>query len=159
MVLATSALAQGSVIKCIDADGNVTYQDSPCARGQAGRSVELPKAETREDTGAWEAAAREARVVPGMPKRWVLHSRGAPAEIRPAREREDATEIWRYSTKNGVLLIGFAGPNVGWVRDGDTAPATAPAPAAERGRCNAPRAEPPFRHRRSRMRARLRGNR
>jgi hypothetical protein len=129
MVLATSALSQGSVTKCIDADGNVTYQDSPCALGQAGRSVDLPKAETREDTGAWEAAAREARVVPGMPKRWVLRSRGAPAEIRPAREREDATEIWRYSTKNGVLLIGFTGPNVGWVRDGDTGSAAAPAPA------------------------------
>jgi len=129
IVLATTALSQGSVTKCIDADGNVTYQDSPCAPGQAGRSVDLPKAETREDTGAWEAAAREARIVPGMPKRWVLRSRGAPAEIRPAREREVATEVWRYSTKNGMLLVGFSGPNVGWVHDGDAAPAPAPAAA------------------------------
>ena len=78
-----AARAQASVVKCVDADGNVTYQDSPCTPGQAGRPLALPKAEAREDTSAWEAAARDARVVKGMPKRWVLKSRGAPAEIRP----------------------------------------------------------------------------
>ena len=75
--------AQG-VVKCIDANGNITYQDAPCTAGQAGRTMELAAAEAREDTGAWEAAAKDARVVKGMPKRWVLRARGAPAEIRPA---------------------------------------------------------------------------
>ena len=114
--LAGGAAAQ-SVVKCIDADGNVTYQDSPCERGRSGRTVELPKAETVEDTRAWEAAAKDARVVRGMPKRWVLKSRGAPLEIRPGAPRDDATEVWRYSSKEGVLLVGFTGPNVGWVRE------------------------------------------
>lgn len=130
--LCALASAQG-VVKCVDADGNVTYQDSPCTAGQAGRPVELPKAETREDTTPWEMAAREAKVIRGMPKRWVLRSRGAPAEIRPGATREEASEVWRYATKDGAMLVGFAGPNVAWVRE-EAAPrapaaATAPAPA------------------------------
>ena len=119
----------------MDADGNVTYQDSPCTSGQAGRQVALPKAETREDTSAWEAAAREARVVKGMPKRWVLRARGTPAEITPGSAREEATEIWRYAGKDGTQLVGFAGPNVAWIR-GAAPPGTAaatPAPAAAAG--------------------------
>lgn len=126
---APAASAQASVVKCIDADGNVTYQDSPCTGGQAGRAVALPKAETREDTSAWEAAARDARVVKGMPKRWVLKARGTPAEIRPGAPREDVSEVWRYAGKDGTTLVGFAGPNVAWVRD-DGSPPTRPAPAA-----------------------------
>jgi hypothetical protein len=122
----TLAAAQG-VVKCVDADGNVTYQDSPCTPGQSGKNVELPKAESREDTSAWEAAARDARVIRGMPKRWVLRARGAPAEIRPANVREDATEVWRYVVRDGALLVGFAGPNVAWVRE-DVPPRAVPMP-------------------------------
>jgi len=122
---AIACSAQG-LVKCIDVDGNVTYQDAPCARGQSGRAVDLPKAETREDTGAWEAAAREARVIRGMPKRWVLRSRGAPAEIRPGAAREDATEVWRYATRDGAYLVGFAGGNVAWTRDEVSARPAAP---------------------------------
>ena len=136
LLLAVAAHAQ-SVVKCVDADGNVTYQDSPCTAGQAGRQVALPKAETIEDTSAWEAAARETRIVKGMPKRWVLRARGTPAEISPGSAREDATEIWRYAGKDGALVVGFAGPNVAWVRGappvgaGGAAPvAAAPAAAA-----------------------------
>jgi len=117
LLLAVAAHVQGSVVKCMDADGNVTYQDSPCTPGQAGRQVALPKAETREDTSAWEAAARDAHIVKGMPKRWVLRARGTPAEIRPGSAREEATEIWRYAGKGGALLVGFSGPDVAWVRD------------------------------------------
>ena len=126
---AMACSAQG-LVKCIDADGNVTYQDAPCARGQSGRTVDLPKAETREDTGAWEAAARDARVIRGMPKRWVLRSRGAPAEIRPGAAREEATEVWRYATRDGAYLVGFAGANVAWTRDEAAAKPAAPAPSA-----------------------------
>ena len=140
LLLAFTAAGQGSVVKCVDANGNITYQDVPCTGGQAGRNVELPQAEARVDTSAWEAAARDARVVKGMPKRWVLRSRGAPAEIRPATTSEQATEVWRYSAKDGALLVGFAGPDVAWVRD--EAVARAPAPpsagseAATRGAQN-----------------------
>jgi hypothetical protein len=122
------AAAQG-LVKCVDADGNVTYQDSPCAPGQAGRTVELPKAETKEDTSAWEAAARDARVIQGMPKRWVLRARGAPVEIRPGSAKEEATEVWRYATRDGSYLVGFAGPNVAWTRE-DAGSRAGPARAA-----------------------------
>ena len=121
-------LAQ-SVIKCVDAVGNITYQDSACAGGQAGRAIALPKAESLDDATAWEAAAKDAKVVPGMPKRWVLRARGAPIEIRPGRASDNATEVWRYGTKDGVTLIGFAGSNVAWQRD-ETLPAAVGAAGA-----------------------------
>lgn len=122
------ALAQATLVKCVDADGNVTYQDSPCTAGQTGRNVDLPKAESKEDTSGWEAAAAQARVVRGMPKRWVLRARGAPGEIRPGTAREEASEVWRYGGKD-ALVVGFAGPNVAWVREENAQPAAA-APAA-----------------------------
>jgi hypothetical protein len=126
LAVASATAASQSIVRCLDASGNVTYQDAPCTGGQAGRSVELPKAETREDTSAWEAAARSGRVVRGMPKRWVLRSKGAPYEIRPATTREDASEVWRYAGKDGTaIIVGFAGPNVAWVRD-DTGPVPVP---------------------------------
>ncbi|MEO8754045.1 MAG: DUF4124 domain-containing protein [Casimicrobiaceae bacterium] len=128
LLLAPGAGAE--VVKCIDVNGNITYQDVPCTGGQAGRKVELPKSESLEDTSAWEAAARDARVVKGMPKRWVLRSRGAPVEIRPPAAREDATEVWRYAAKDGALLIGFAGPNVAWIRDESATRAAPPPPGA-----------------------------
>ena len=127
-LLAVTSNAQCNVVKCVDANGNITYQDVPCTAGQAGRSVELPQAEAREDTSAWEAAARDARVIKGMPKRWVLRSRGAPAEIRRATPSERATEVWRYAAKDGALLVGFAGPDVAWVLD-EAAPRTTAPPA------------------------------
>ena len=119
MLLAVPAefAAAQSVTKCVDADGNITYQDSACTGGQAGRAMILPKAESRDDTKAWEAAAREARVITGMPKRWVLRARGAPLEIRPGTARDNATEVWRYGGRDGAMLIGFSGPDVVWQRD------------------------------------------
>ena len=135
--LAVPAAAQG-VVKCVDGDGNVTYQNSNCTGGQAGRPVTLPKAESRDEASLWEAAAKETRVTVGMPKRWVLRARGTPVEIRPVTVRENATEIWRYAPRDGVtLLVGFAGSNVAWLRDDaparDKAPASATpnAPAAQ----------------------------
>jgi hypothetical protein len=62
----------------------------------------------------------------------VLRSRGAPAEIRPATINEQATEVWRYSAKDGALLVGFAGPEVAWVRDEAVArPAAPPSAGAD----------------------------
>lgn len=115
-----------AVIKCVGADGNITYQDSACAGGHAGSAIALPKAESRDDAAAWEAAAKQARVVVGMPKRWVLQARGAPIEIRPGKASDNATEVWRYGTKDAVTLIGFAGSNVSWQRDESLPSATAP---------------------------------
>ena len=136
--LATLLLLSGAeqagaqaVIKCVDADGNITYQDSACSGGQAGHAVALPKAEARDDVVAWEAAAKDARVIAGMPKRWVLRARGAPLEIRAGTARDSATEVWRYGTRAGVTLVGFAGSNVAWQRDEGGPAAAAPAVSAE----------------------------
>jgi hypothetical protein len=126
---AVTASAQ-SIVRCVDAQGNVTYQDAPCQKGEAARNVDLPKAATREDTTAWEEAARAGRIVRGMPKRWVLRAKGAPYEIRPPTAREDASEVWRYADRGkNAIIVGFAGPDVAWVRD-DTSPAPATKPAA-----------------------------
>ena len=57
-----------SVVKCTDVDGNITYQDTPCERGQAGRAVPLPQAETRDDASAWEAAAKDSLALPIYPE-------------------------------------------------------------------------------------------
>lgn len=147
LALVPGLAAGQSIVKCVDSEGNVTYQDAPCSKGTAGRNVELPKAETREDTAAWEEASRSARVLKGMPKRWVLRSRGAPDEIRPPAAREDATEVWRYEAKDGALLVGFAGPNVAWTRV-DTSPpspkaaAKPPAPNAPTAASASPQASP-----------------
>lgn len=130
--LASLAHAQ-AVVKCVDSDGNVTYQNAPCDRGQAGRPLEMPKAETaRDDGAAWEAAAKEGKVTRGMPKRWVLRARGAPAEIRPGSTREEATEVWRYLGAQGAsTLVGFAGGDVAWVREeGRSAAAAGSSPSA-----------------------------
>ncbi len=132
LFVATAACGQ-VLVKCVDRDGNITYQDSPCTTGQAGRPMELPKAETREDTSAWESAARDGKVVKGMPKRWVLRARGTPAEIKPGTARDGATEIWRYADKLGATSVGFAGGDVAWVRDGAAADGTAPPAVAAAG--------------------------
>jgi hypothetical protein len=64
----------------------------------------------------------------------VLRSKGAPYEIRPPTAREDASEVWRYADRGKTaILVGFAGPEVAWVRDdsspGPATKAAAPAPA------------------------------
>ncbi|MCC7039024.1 MAG: DUF4124 domain-containing protein [Burkholderiales bacterium] len=123
-VVGATAPAAQPVVKCIDAAGNVTYQNAPCEKGQVVRPIEMPKAENRDDTSAWELAAHEGKVVPGMPKRWVLRARGAPAEIRPAVPRDAATEIWRYRGADGASwLVGFQGEQVAWMRDEARSPA------------------------------------
>ncbi len=129
---ATPAAAQ-PVVKCLDADGNVTYQNAPCEKGQAARPMELPKAESRDDTSAWTAAAQDGQVLRGMPKRWVLRARGAPAEIRRGAAREGANEVWRYAGKDGAqMLVGFQGEEVAWVRD-DARDTRTGTPAASAG--------------------------
>ncbi|MEP7329729.1 MAG: DUF4124 domain-containing protein, partial [Betaproteobacteria bacterium] len=130
-LLAVAGMAHAqAVIKCVDADGNITYQNSACQGGQAGRRIELPKAESQDEAGVWEAAAKEARVIPGMPKRWVLRARGAPLEIRAGTARDNATEVWRYASRDNVTLIGFAGANVAWQRDEALARDATPPPDA-----------------------------
>ncbi len=124
--------ARGQIVKCTDPSGHVTYQHAPCAAGQQGRAIDI-NTDAPVDAARWEAAADAGRVVPGMPKRWVLRARGTPPDIRAATPAEQATEIWRYPQTATVLTVGFTGDAVAWVRDEPrlaAAPASAPAPAA-----------------------------
>jgi hypothetical protein len=125
-LFAIAASGQGSVIKCIDADGNITYQDVPCTAGQAGRAVDLPKAETREDTSAWEAAAcaRRQRHAEAL----VL-ARGAPSRSGPHRRAKGHRSLALCG--EGRLVAGrICGSNVVWVRNEGFARPHPPAPAA-----------------------------
>lgn len=125
-----SPSANGQIVKCTDNSGHVTYQQAPCAPGQQGRAVEVVKDDAPVDGTTWETAAAAGRVVPGMPKRWVLRARGTPAEIRGAGVLEQATEIWRYQQATTVLTVGFSGDVVAWARD-EPRLAAAPASSAQ----------------------------
>lgn len=143
LVLGSAATAQGSaataqVYKCVDRGGHTTYQQSPCASGQQGGTVELKEPVTIRQDGndaMWSAAAREQRVVVGMPKPFVTQALGSPGQIRAPRTGESGSEVWVY-TKNGqTTRIGFINNAISWMRsdvaqvaDGrPSPPGTAPA--------------------------------
>ena len=132
LVLAGSD-ARGQIVKCTDPSGHVTYQQAACAAGEHGRAIDIKPDEALLAPTPWETAADAGRVLPGMPKRWVLRARGRPPDIRAATRTEQATEIWRYPQATTVLTVGFTGDAVVWVRDEPrpvAAPGVAPASAA-----------------------------
>jgi len=132
--------ARGQIVRCTDTNGHVTYQQAPCAAGQQGRAIDIKADEAPVDAVTWEAAAAAGRVVPGMPKRWVLRARGTSPDIRAATPSEQATETWRYPQTTTVLTVGFAGDAVAWVRD---EPRLTAAPAATRAPAPTPTPAPP----------------
>ena len=70
----------------------------------------------------------------------------------PATAREDASEVWRYAGKDGkATIVGFAGPNVAWVRDDTStlAAAQGAGPARHRRRQRAARRDRQCRARRT----------
>ena len=123
LLLAAPAVAQ--VYKCVDRGGHTTYQQSPCTGGLQGGSVELKESVTNRPGGSealWSAAAREHRVIIGMPKPYVTEALGAAAEIRAPRSGEGGSEVWVYNTKPGqTTRLGFVNNAVGWIRS-DTPP-------------------------------------
>ena len=138
LVLATYAAGAGAqVYKCVDARGQVTYQQEPCAGGTAGGPVQLNDAVKVRPTGdeaTWSAAAREGKPLVGMPKPFVIAAFGEPREIRVPKAGESGTEVWVYAKGGQVTRIGFAGTGaVAWIR-ADAAAADAPgtAPIAAR---------------------------
>ena len=168
LAVATAAASAQSIVKCVDAAGNVTYQDSPCTPGEAGRSVELPKAETREDTSAWEAAARSGRVV-------RRHAQALGAALKRRARRDPARRpLAKTRRKCGGTREGRQGSR------GLRGARTSRGCATTRARCRlrGPRQRPrlrhaaaapapstrgaqnrTLRHRRPLLRARLRGDR
>lgn len=127
LVLAAPSVAQ--VFKCVDSSGHMTYQQSPCTGGLQGGSVELKESVTNRPGGSealWSAAAREHRVVIGMPKPFVTEALGPPAEIRAPRSGEGGSEVWVYNAKAGqTTRLGFLNNAVGWIRSDTPPPARA----------------------------------
>src|SRR5687768_16444307 len=123
LAVASSALAQ--VYKCVDRAGHTTYQQSPCTGGQQGGTVELKEPVTVRQDGndaMWSAAAREQRVVVGMPKPFVTQALGTPAQIRAPRSGESGSEVWVYSKNGQTTRIGFVNNVIAWLRS-DAGPA------------------------------------
>ena len=120
-----SAPAAAQVFKCVDANGRVTYQQTPCAPAQRGGALELflengsgrdaPDVEAR-----WKALADHHDVAAGMPKRWVQASLGAPTEVRPGTPADKASEIWSYTTSTQIVRVGFLADVVAWSRADST---------------------------------------
>jgi hypothetical protein len=138
IILAAYAAGAGAqVYKCVDARGQVTYQQEPCAGGTSGGPVQLNdalKVRPAGDEATWSAAAREGKPLVGMPKPFVIAASGEPREIRVPRAGEGGTEVWVYAKGGQVMRIGFAGTGVvAWIRS-DAAAAEAPgtAPLAAR---------------------------
>ena len=135
LVLAAPAVAQ--VYKCVDKSGHTTYQQAPCTGGQHGGTVKLEESVTNRPGGSeavWSAAAREQRVVVGMPKHFVTEALGSPAEIRAPRSGESGSEVWVYSKAGQTTRLGFLNNAIAWMRGDSAAPeARAPAPSAAAG--------------------------
>ena len=124
VVLCASA-AHAQVFKCVDASGNVTYQQEPCTGGAKGAAVELrtDNAQSQDPAdrdGRWRIAAERGAVIPGMPKRWVQQALGQPREIRRGTASEGVAEVWVYQTPRGPLLVGFRTNAVEWSRGAGT---------------------------------------
>src|SRR5687767_10623653 len=132
LAVASPALAQ--VYKCVDRAGHVTYQQSPCTGGQQGGAVELKEPVTVRQDGndaMWSAAAREQRVVVGMPKPFVTQALGTPAQIRAPRNGESGSEVWVYNRNGQTTRVGFINNAIAWMRsDAPAAPADARASGA-----------------------------
>jgi Domain of unknown function (DUF4124) len=137
LVLAAPAAAQ--VYKCVDKSGHTTYQQSPCSGGQQGGTVKLEESVSIRPGGSeamWSAAAREQRVVVGMPKPFVTEALGTPAEIRAPRSGESGSEVWIYSKAGQTTRLGFVNNAVAWLRSDSAAPESrpqTPAPGAPPG--------------------------
>jgi hypothetical protein len=117
MLVASHAAAQ--IYKCVDRSGHTTYQQSPCTGGQKGGEVELKESLSINPGGSeavWSTAAREQRVVVGMPKPFVTEALGKPSEIRAPRSGETGSEVWVYARAAGTTRYGFVDNAVAWIR-------------------------------------------
>ena len=151
MGIAAPAAAQ--IFKCIDASGNVTYQNEACAKNLKAGRVDIFDnswtADRAEKDAEWRRNAASHRVVTGMPQRWVREALGEPAEIRNTATA-GAAEVWSYNLPDRSVQVGILGEQVVWVRETPVqAPPTRAAPgpnqaAPNRGSADALRpAEPP----------------
>lgn len=129
LALAIGAPASAQIFKCTDAQGNVTYQQEACTRGQTAGKVEIfDNGATRdlpEKEANWQQRANRGDVAVGMPRRYVRQALGAPTTISGASE-EGANEVWSYRTATRITRIGLRDGNVVWTRN-DAPEAAVPA--------------------------------
>ena len=134
VALALASPVAAQVYKCVDRNGHTTYQQSPCAGGQQGGTVELKDPVTvRQDGGdaMWSATAREQRVVVGMPKPFVTQALGSPGQIRAPRPGETGSEVWVYTKNAQTTRIGFINNAIAWLRSDAAASGQKLAPGLE----------------------------
>lgn len=123
LVAAGSVSAQ--VYKCVDANGHVVYQQTPCPPSARGGQLELfldngsgrdsPEAEAR-----WRQLADQHEIATGMPKRWVQQALGAPSEQRPGTPAEGASEVLTFVQPTQVTKVGLLAGVVAWSRSEST---------------------------------------
>jgi hypothetical protein len=153
-MLACMSPTLAQVFKCVDRAGHTTYQQSPCTGGQQGGAVELKEPVTVRQDGndaLWGAAAREQRVVVGMPKTFVTQALGTPAQIRAPRNGESGSEVWVYNRNGQTTRVGFINNAIAWLRS-DAAAGTDVRGAAS---TNAPNAQGAANDREARIREAL----
>lgn len=137
------AAGEAQIFKCIDASGNVTYQNEPCPREAKSGRIEIFDnrwTATREEREAeWRRNASEHRLATGMPARWVREALGEPTEIRDA-PTAGAAQLWLYTLSDRSVQVGMLNDQVLWFRETPTSasPAARVAPPAERTGTEAP---------------------
>lgn len=83
LVFAAAGQAQ-SLFKCTDADGRVTYQETPCTGARTEKRMNAPRQETRDEVDARRQLEREAMMGDELAGRFADDARGREA----ARQRE-----------------------------------------------------------------------
>ncbi|MEO8133790.1 MAG: DUF4124 domain-containing protein [Betaproteobacteria bacterium] len=82
VLVAVTSAATASVVKCIAADGTVTYQNTTCAHGAKGQPVD-----TTPNSGGRFATEREIR---DAKRRAAVEDRPPPAAVRPVKRKAAA---------------------------------------------------------------------
>ena len=123
--LCAAAPASAQVFKCVDADGHVVYQQTPCPPSHRGGQLELyldngSGRDSPETEARWRQLAEQHEVATGMPKRWVQQALGAPTEQRPGTTAEGATEILTFVQPTQITRVGLVAGVVAWSRSEST---------------------------------------
>lgn len=105
-LLAPLAYAQGVIHKCVDADGNVAYQDSPCPENAA-ETVGSPEQDEQAQAAEPPEDAEREEVVSYVPVTSKRSIEEVEACKEPHRDEIDAIEaemLRGYSAEQGELF-------------------------------------------------------
>lgn len=119
-LVALAGPAPAQIFKCIDASGNVTYQNEPCPKNVTAGRVDIFDnswtADRAEKEAEWRRNAALHRVATGMPQHWVRDALGEPAEVRDTATA-GAKEVWLYNFPDRSVQVGILDDRVLWFRE------------------------------------------